>query len=142
MKNSNQNPSVFINGRAQIIEMLQLMDPVEKEKIIKLIRIKNPVLAEELHSKSISFFDIQNLSTESLERLANIVKPAIFGMALKGLAANVQKKFLVSLPREYAEQAYQTMTTYYANEKDLATRARNKVLEIASGQAFRIKQLN
>ncbi|OFZ14408.1 MAG: hypothetical protein A2X86_06065 [Bdellovibrionales bacterium GWA2_49_15] len=139
MKNSNQNASVFINGRAQIIEMLQLMDPSEKEKILKLIRIKNPVLAEELHSKSISFFDIQNLSEEGLERLSGVIKPAIFGMALKGLAANVQKKFLSSLPREFAEQAYQTMTTYYTNEKELGARARAKVLEIASSQAFRGK---
>ena len=139
MKNSNQNASVFINGRAQIIEMLQLMDSAEKEKILKLIRIKNPVLAEELHSKSISFFDIQHLSEESLERLAGVIKPAIFGMALKGLSANVQKKFLSSLPREFAEQAYQTMITYYTNEKDLAGRARSKVLETASSQAFRGK---
>ncbi len=139
MKNNNPAASVFINGRAQIIEMLQLMDSSEKEKILKLIRIKNPILAEELHSKSISFFDIQNLPEQELVRLAGAIKPAIFGMALKGLAANVQKKFLSSLPREFAEQAYQIMITSYSNEKDLAARARAKVLEIASQRATRGK---
>jgi len=129
MKNETATNSVFINGRNQIIEMLQHMTPQEKGRILKLIRIKNPILADELQSKSFSFHDLVNLSTQDITKLANSIKPAIFGMALKGLDVKMQKKFLSILPRDYAEAAYGTMTTFYNNEKDLGARAKNKILE-------------
>lgn len=132
MKDGNQGSAIFLNGRAQIIEMLQHMGPEEKGRILKLIKIKNPILAEELYAKSISFLDIQFLSVDDLRKIAISVKPAIFGMALKNLDAKIQKKFLSSLPREYAESAFEIMSNFYTNEKDLAAKARLKILEIAA----------
>jgi len=119
---------IFLNGKGQIIEMLQFMTTAEKETLIKNIKIRNPQLADELLEKSLSFANIDGINDLDLQMLFKYIKPAIIGIALKTTDKKLQKRVLSLLPREDAEEAFKNMRSPLANEEDGIQRAQNKVL--------------
>lgn len=120
---------VFINGRAQIIEMLQHMGQDEKRKLLANIKHRNPVLADELMEQSFTFGNLINLSDNNLNVLIANTPATIMGMALKNNNPEFQKRVLSMAPRNYAEEAYQVMVGQLKNEEHVS-RARNKVLSL------------
>lgn len=121
-------PSVFINGKAQIIEMLKFMSPAERDKLIQNIRVRNSQLADELLEQSLTFSSLDELSDEDLSLIFNTISAPILGVALKGAGRNFQRRVLSLAPRDYAEKAYEIMMTTISNEKRDVTRAQNKVI--------------
>jgi flagellar motor switch protein FliG len=127
--NSKKEGGVFINGKAQIIEMLQIMPEEEKATLFKNIQMRNPQLAAELIEKSISFNDIYKLNDFDLQTLCKSVHSGVFGVAIRASAMDFQKKVLSLLPREYAEKAYHAMKANLSNENDSIKKAREKVVQ-------------
>lgn len=130
MDQVNEKPSggVFLNGKAQIIEMLQYMTTPEREKLLKNIKHRNPSLASELMEKSFSFKYVENLESNDLYKLAKQIQPQIFGVALKNQGQSFQRKLLTSVDRQYAEIVYQVMTKPLNNEIELTERAQKKII--------------
>lgn len=126
----NSEQTVFINGRAQVIEMLQYMDPASRKTLIKNIKLKNPALANELIEKSLVFDNIDSLSDHELRILINYVQSPIMGMALKAVNQDLQRRILGLAPREYAEKAYAIMIKPLASENTHVKKAQNRVLEV------------
>ncbi len=125
--------SVFINGRAQIIEMLQIMPAAEKEKLLKNIRARNPQMAQELMVQSLTFDQVARLGDDDLLALIEAVRPVVWGVALKGQKSEFQRRVLSLAPRGYAEEAYGFLTSTLQNEKRDVKRAQNKIIEILIG---------
>lgn len=121
---------VFLNGRAQVIEMLQMLSPQERERILNHVRIKNPALASELVEESVCFEDIGRLNQRELVMLLQYITPVVLGMALKGSESQFQRRILSSAPRQYAEEAFDIMMTPLENERTNIRRAQQKVIEI------------
>ncbi len=130
MSNFQQETGVFINGKAQIIEMLKFMSPDERERLLENIRIKNPTLASELMSQSLTFDHIGKLNEHELNIMFQYVSAPILGVALKNVTQAIQRKVLSIAPRNYAEEAYRIMITPISNEKRDISRAQNKILSI------------
>ncbi|MCK6594721.1 MAG: hypothetical protein L6Q33_05940 [Bacteriovoracaceae bacterium] len=128
----NNSASVFLNGKAQIIEMLQHMPREERVKLLKNIKIRNPQLAEELTQHSYTFSDISLLSDQELKMIFGFVTAPIVGMALKDVERSLQRRLLSLADRNYAEEAYRVMTTSFPTEKRDSKRAQNKIIEILS----------
>lgn len=126
-KNSNH---IFINGKAQIIEMLQFMPKEERNKLLQNVKLRNPQLAEELIEQSFTFSDLDNLSDEELGSVFNYVTAPILGMALKNVERDFQRRLLSLADREYAEEAFRVLKTTYATEKRDIKRAQNKIIEV------------
>lgn len=141
MSNFQQETGVFINGKAQIIEMLKFMSADERERLIANIRIKNPTLANELMSQSLTFDHIGKLNEHELNIMFQYVSAPIFGVALKNVEQSVQRRMLSIAPRAYAEEAYKIMITPINSEKRDITRAQNKILSILVSLSRR-KQIN
>ena len=125
---STTEHGVFINGRAQVVEMLQQMTAQEKEKIFKHLRIKNPTLASELIEESFTFQDINNLADEDLKIIFQYVSPQILGVALKNVARTLQRRILSLAERGYAQEAYQVLISNTASEKKFVARAQKKII--------------
>tara|TARA_R110000868_G_scaffold99206_3_gene273156 strand:- start:7320 stop:7727 length:408 start_codon:yes stop_codon:yes gene_type:complete len=125
--------SVFINGRAQIIEMLQIMPAAEKEKLLKNIRARNPQMAQELMVQSLTFDQVARLGDDDLIALIEAVRPVVWGVALKGQKSEFQRRVLSLAPRGYAEEAYGFLTATLQNEKRDVKRAQSKIIEILIG---------
>ena len=126
---SNQQ-GLFINGKAQVIEMLKYMRPEERETLLRNIRARNAQLAMELTENCLTFSDLDRLSDEDLYTIFSYVKPAIWGLALKTTPRNFQRRVLGLAPRDYAEQAYQILTTNLKNEDRDTKRAQQKIVSI------------
>lgn len=127
----NKEPTgVFLNGKAQIIEMLQLMGTEERERLLANIRMRNPALANELIEKSLKFSDLGRLSDDHLLPLFNYVKAPIMGIALKNTDEDFQRRILSIAPRTYAEEAYSILITPIMNESRDSKRAQDKVLSV------------
>ncbi len=121
---------IFINGKKQIVDMLQFMEPAEREKLLKNIQIRNPQMARELQSSSLGFDDCNKLDDNNLRKVLANVNAPIIGLALKQSNVNFQRRVLSLLPRDKAENAYSIMEKYLDNEIQQSKRAQNKMLEI------------
>lgn len=128
--NNNNSNSVFINGKAQIIEMLQHMPRDERAKLLKNLKLRNPQLAEELTEQCFTFSDLDNLSDDDLQMIFHYITAPILGMALKNVERTFQRRLLSLANREYAEEAFRVLKTPYATEKRDIKRAQNKIVEV------------
>ncbi len=127
--NNNQN-GYFINGKAQIIEMLQHMNRDERARLLKNIKIRNPQLADELTEQCFTFSDLDNLADSELQVVFNYISAPILGMALKNIERTFQRRLLSLATREYAEEAFRVLKTSYSSEKRDIKRAQNKIIEV------------
>ena len=57
------------------------------------------------------------------------VNPSILGISLKGSPIKYQKKVLSLAPREYAEKAFQMMTSKINDEDNPIIKSRQKVID-------------
>lgn len=128
-----QAGGVFLNGKAQVIEMLQHMTKGEKSRLLANIKMRNPSLAAELMERSFSFSHIENLAGPDLFKVIQQVQAQIFGVALKNQSESFQRKVLSEAPRDYAEKAYDIMIKPIANEKEIIQKAQNKIINILIG---------
>lgn len=125
---NEEKTGIFLNGKAQIIEMLQFMGGKEKETLINNIKLRNPQLANELLEKSFTFKELVNVDTESIQQLFRYTKAAIWGLALQGIPSDFQRKILSLAPRSFAEEAYSIMMTNIKSERIDSKRAQNKIV--------------
>jgi len=121
---------IFINGRAKAFEIIQMLNETEKVNILKKIQLKNPKLAEELMENSYSFKDIAKLKDSEITNIFAKIPPQVFGVALRNLNIEFQRRVLTLAPRKYAESAYDTLISHLGDENIHIKRARNRVSEI------------
>lgn len=141
MEQSDSEKGIFINGKNQIIEMLQFMDETERQKLLNNIKRKNSVMARELMEKSFSFNDLYQLSHANLARIFSQCNPAIIGLALNISSTKFQRKALQSIDRTTAEQAFQVMNGNLINKTQECKRAQDKIVQVAI-QLSRRKQIS
>jgi flagellar motor switch protein FliG len=130
MEPNNNSNSIFINGKAQIIEMLQHMPREERSRLLKNLKLRNPQLADELTEQCFTFSDLDNLADSDLHMIFQYVTAPILGMALKNVERAFQRRLLSLANRDYAEEAFRVLNTSYATEKRDIKRAQNKIVEI------------
>ncbi len=130
MEANNNTAGVFINGKAQIIEMLQHMPRHERATLIKNLKARNPQLAEELSEQCFTFSDLDSLSDYELKSIFQSVTAPVLGMALKNVEKSFQRRLLSLAERQYAEETFRVLNNNYANEKRDTKRAQNKIIEI------------
>ncbi|MEC7275002.1 MAG: FliG C-terminal domain-containing protein [Bdellovibrionota bacterium] len=124
--------NVFINGRAQILEMFQYLTAEEQARLLKQIKPRNPQLAQELQETSISFNLLTELPEHTIEVVLRYVKAPILGVALKSVGVKAQRKILGVCERGYAEEAFKVMNTRLSNESRDVERACERIRSIMS----------
>lgn len=120
---------IYINGKAQIVEMLQYMNPDEREKLLKNIRVRNSAMAQELIRESMTFDVVENLGDEDWQKIFNYIDARILGIALKLSNKNFQRRLLRLATREYAETAYNVMVTPIEQGAEKSKRAQRRIME-------------
>jgi flagellar motor switch protein FliG len=126
-----ENGGVFINGKKQVIELLQRMDAADKSKLLKNLRVRNPSLAKELTELCLSFESIWDLDDESLRTVVSQVQPAILGLALSLVHVKNQRRALSLISREMALKAFEIMQKDLTGNRNECLRAQQKILELA-----------
>ena len=106
---NNNKVGTYINGKEQALEILKLLTPNERNRILSTINLKNPSLAKELKQNSISSRDLEEYSMDYFLNLFTRIKPEILGIALKETSLSFQKAVLKTAPREYAEKAFKAL---------------------------------
>ncbi|MFT6630836.1 MAG: flagellar motor switch protein FliG [Bacteriovoracaceae bacterium] len=128
---NNSEQGIFINGKQQIIEMLQFMNEKDRQKLLNNIKQRNAVMARELSEQSFSFKDLFQLSSDNLRKIFTRTNPAIIGLALYPLDANHQRKALAALDRNIAEEAFGIMNQDLSGKKHECKRAQEKIVTMA-----------
>lgn len=131
MSQSNTENSIYINGKKQVIELLQSMDRLDKMKLLKNLKIKNPSLARELTESCVSFESIWDLNDEDLKTLVSQVQPTILGLALNITNVKNQRRALSLIARETALKAFDIMQKDLSSNRNECNRAQKKILELA-----------
>ena len=128
MENEKAEKGIFINGRKQIIEMLQYMDEAERKKLLKNIIARNPIMGKELSEQSFSFNDLVHTSADSLRKIFSSFNPAIIGLALHDTSSELQRKVLSCIDRSKAESAFEVMNRNLSSKKAECKRAQEKII--------------
>lgn len=128
MIENNKTEGYFLNGKAQIIEMLRLMSGKDRARLIQSVKHRNPSLAEELMEKCVSFRDLERLGNHELNLIFNHVDAPILGLALKGSPITFQRRVLSLAQREYAEKAYHVLVANISDEDVRISKAQERVL--------------
>jgi len=128
---TNEKTGVYINGKGQIVELLQHMEQSEKAKLLRNLKNRNPVLAKELSEQCISYNNIWDLDDENLSKILSSMKPVVLGLALSLAGVKTQKRALSLIPREMALKAYDVMMKDLSSNRRECTRAQEKILETA-----------
>lgn len=131
MSQNNSENGVFINGKNQVIELLQKMDSADKAKLLKNLRLRNPVLAKELTESCISFESIWDLDDEGLKTIISQVQPAILGLALSLVHVKNQRRALGLISRQTAMKAFEIMQKDLSGNRNECHRAQQKIVELA-----------
>ena len=130
------NNGIYINGREQALEILKMLNPEERNRILKTINIKNPGLANDLSQNCSSPNDIQNFKSEDFLVIFSNVKPEILGLALKNTSPNFQRSILKLAPRQYAETAFSFLIMDLPLEKrETIVRAKKLILQELTANA-------
>jgi flagellar motor switch protein FliG len=131
MSQKNSENGVFINGKKQVIELLQRMDATDKSKLLKNLRLRNPTLAKELTESCISFESIWDLDEECLKTIVSQVQPAILGLALSLVHVKNQRRALSLISRDMALKAFDIMQKDLTRNRSECLRAQLKIVELA-----------
>lgn len=122
---------IFINGKRQVIELLQQMDAGDKARLLKNLRVRNPSLAKELTESCISFESIWDLDDASLKTVVSQMQPTILGLALSLVHPKNQRRALSLIPRDMAVRAFDIMQKDLTSNRNECQRAQMKILELA-----------
>ena len=131
MSQNNSENGIFINGKKQVIELLQRMDAADKARLLKNLRTRNPSLAKELTEQCISFESIWDLDDECLKTVVSQIQPAILGLALSLVHVKNQRRALSLISREMALKAFDIMQKDLTGNRGECLRAQQKILELA-----------
>jgi flagellar motor switch protein FliG len=131
MSQKNAENGIFINGKKQVIELLQRMDAGDKARLLKNLRTRNPVLAKELTEACISFESIWDLDDECLKTVVSQMQPTILGLALSLVHVKNQRRVLSLISREQAMRAFEIMQKDLSSNRNECFRAQAKILELA-----------
>ena len=131
MSQKNAENGIFINGKKQVIELLQKMDAGDKAKLLKNLRNRNPSLAKELTESCISFESIWDLDEQCLKTLVSQVQPTILGLALSLVHVKNQRRALSLISRDQAIKAFDIMQKDLTSSRNECFRAQQKILELA-----------
>ena len=131
MSQKNAENGIFINGKRQVIELLQKMDAPDKARLLKNLRTRNPALAKELTESCISFESIWDLDDECLKTVVSQVQPAILGLALSLVHVKNQRRALSMISREMALKAFDIMQKDLTANRNECFRAQQKIVELA-----------
>ncbi len=131
MTQKSTENSVFINGKQQVIELVQRMDSSDKAKLLKNLRLRNPSLAKELTEACISFDALWDLDDEGLKTLFSQIKPAILGLALSLTHVRSQRRALSLVSRQMALTAFEIMQKDLTGNRNECLRAQQKIVELA-----------
>ncbi len=131
MSQKNPENGIFINGKKQVIELLQKMDAGDKARLLKNLRNRNPSLAKELTESCISFESIWDLDEECLKTVVSQVQPAILGLALSLVHVKNQRRALSLISRDQAIRAFDIMQKDLTSNRNECFRAQQKILELA-----------
>lgn len=122
---------IFLNGRAQIVELLQFMSDSERKKLLNNIKGRNAIMARELSEQSLSFRDLFQLDDQVVRRILQNINPTIIGLALFMSPTKIQRKTLTLMDRNDAEEAFHIMNQNLSHKKTECQKAQNKILQTA-----------
>lgn len=131
MTQKSSENGIFINGKQQVLDLLRHMSGADKAKLLKNLRVRNPVLARELTESCINFESIWDLDDQALKTVLSQAQPAILGLALSLVHVKNQRRSLSLIPREMAMKAFEILQKDLSANRNECYRAQNKIMELA-----------
>lgn len=121
----------YVNGKGQIVDLLRMMSPNDKKRLLTNMNKRNPQLAQELSEQGIGMNNIELLADEQIREIFHYVSPEVLGMALKLSNIDFQRRVLRLAPRNYAQSAYNIIFSGpIKDEWNHCNKAQMKLLQI------------
>jgi flagellar motor switch protein FliG len=100
-----------------------------KQKILKVVKQKNPKLAKDLLMYTVTFETFMGLEDESLVLVLPYISNKILALSLKSLKNDFQRKILLNLSKPRALEVFSIIRTDTSAMQD-TLKAREKVAQI------------
>ena len=122
---------IFINGKMQAIEILQMLTESERSRILNSLTARNPNIASELKAGSFTFESLMSTNNETLITILEYISHPIIAIAIKFLHKEQQKKVFKSMSRQKAEKAFQIFNSRKTTPEE-AQKAQKKIMDVVS----------
>lgn len=130
-KASQNEKGVFINGRGQVVDLLRTLQETEREKILKILKIKNPAMARDLTIQCLTFNYFIHLDQEKMNIACQYISGNVLGYALSDQNIQVQKMILNIIERKKAVEAFQIISEYRGTQTE-TQKSQRKIIQIVA----------
>jgi flagellar motor switch protein FliG len=127
---NHQPEKIRLNGKQQVIDMLQLLEVDEKNTLLKNIHTRNPAMAKELLESSFNFKNFMTLSDSAIVRTLSYINSTVLGIALNASPEEFQRRVLRLIDRKKAEETFGVMQRTLGSSARDGHRAQNKIVTI------------
>ncbi len=131
MSQKNLENGIYINGKAQVVELLKNMSASDKSILLKNLKHRRPDLAKELIESCITFESLWDLNDEELKTIISQIKPQILGLALSLSHVRNQRRALSLISREMAVKAFEIMQRDLTGNRNECLKAQQKIVDLA-----------
>lgn len=130
-KSSQNEKGVFINGRGQVVDLLRTLQDTEREKILKILKIKNPAMARDLTIQCLTFHYFINLDHEKIKIACQYISGNVLGFALSDQTIQNQKMILSIVERKKAMEAFQIISGEKGSQSE-TQKSQRKIVQIVA----------
>jgi flagellar motor switch protein FliG len=123
--------AIKIDGKKQASELLAQLDPASRDRILREIRQRDPVLAESLSQGMVGFSKILALDSIAIQKLLRSVPSVVTALAARGMTPDEEALLFSKLSTRQGASLREEREALGPRKKSEVESARQKLVEQA-----------
>jgi flagellar motor switch protein FliG len=128
---TNSEKKKNFDGVQAVVDMLNQMNPIERERLMNDLSKKNPQVADSIRKRIFTFQDLVGWVDRDLQVLLREISQPKLVLALRGTDPEFKKKFLKNVSARLAVSLQEEMDLQGPQRKSDVLAAQSEVIEIA-----------
>jgi flagellar motor switch protein FliG len=128
---TNSEKKKNFDGVQAVVDMLNQMNPIERERLMNDLSKKNPQVADSIRKRIFTFQDLVGWVDRDLQVLLREISQPKLVLALRGTDPEFKKKFLKNVSARLAVSLQEEMDMQGPQRKSDVLAAQSEVIEIA-----------
>ena len=118
-------------GIESLIEMFQVMDPKERERLLKDVQSKAPQIAEQINSQLFKFEDLAFIQPKEFQLLIRQVPDSILYLALRGASETFMNGLFTTVSERKAKEIAEEIKSRGPQLQSKISAAQDEVMRLA-----------
>jgi flagellar motor switch protein FliG len=124
-------PNAKFDGVSSVAEMLNVMDPATRNKLLANMRKQNPQITEAVRQRMFIFQDLVRLPSKSLQTLLREIPPQRLVLSLRNVSEDFKKVLFKNLSQRSAQTLQEEIQALGPQRLSDVTAAQSEIVKIA-----------